>query len=91
MRGVEGREKRYVSVVARTEEDGRVVPLSIVWEDGRTFAVDKVLDCQRAASRRVGGTGLRYTVRVRGTATYLWYEGPRWFVEGKVRPGEVEP
>lgn len=91
MRGIEGREKCYVSVVSRTEVDGRVVPLKIVWEDGRTFTVDKVLDCRQAVSRKVGGTGLRYTIRVHNESTYLWYERPRWFVEGKVRPRSVEP
>lgn len=29
---------------------------------------------------------MRYTVRVSGRDTFLYYEGPRWFVEAKVPP-----
>ena len=37
-----------------------------------------------ACSLKTGGTGIRYTVVVEGRSTYLFYEGPRWFVEAKV-------
>jgi hypothetical protein len=55
-----------------------------VWEDGRRFPVDRVLDVRQAHSLKTGGTGMRYTVRLGGQSTYLFYEGPRWFVEAKV-------
>lgn len=84
MRGIAGREKRYVEVISRTDADGDVTPLAIVWEDGRRFDVDRVLDRRQACSLKTGGTGMRYTVRVGGRPTYLFYEGPRWFVEAKV-------
>ena len=89
MRGIERREKRYVEVIADMDEDGRVVPLEVVWADGRHFAVSKILDVRRRASMKVGGTGICYTVRVGGSreSTYLFREGDRWFVEAKV-PGE---
>lgn len=80
------REKRYVEVLSHTDRDGKVVPLAVVWGDGRRFEVDKVLDARQAHSLKVGGTGMRYTVRIGGKSTYLWYEGPRWFVEAKVAP-----
>ncbi len=83
MKGIVGRTKRYVTVVAQTDETGEVTPLTIVWEDGRRYAIDRVLDRRQAHSLKTGGTGIRYTVRVGGQATYLWYEGPRWFVEAK--------
>ena len=84
MQGIVAREKRYVSVVAQFDEEGGITPLTIVWEDGRAYRVDKVLDCRRAASLKVGGIGLRYLVEIEGRRTYLFYEGPRWFVERKV-------
>ena len=83
MKGIVGRTKRYVTVVAQTDETGEVTPLTIVWEDGRRYTIDRVLDRRQAHSLKTGGTGIRYTVRVGGQATYLWYEGPRWFVEAK--------
>lgn len=83
-RGIAGREKHYVGVETRTSADGRVTPVAVVWDDGRRFEVDRVLDARQACSLKTGGTGMRYTVRVAGQSTYLWYEGPRWFVEAKV-------
>lgn len=79
--GISGRVKRYVSVTARMDEDGRVRPLSIQWYDGKTYAIDEVRCVRRASSRRVGGDGICYTVRIGEKVTYLYYEDPRWFVE----------
>lgn len=84
MREIAGRRKLYVEVVAKTSEDGRVTPLAIIWDDGRRFDIDRVLDARQAHSLKTGGCGMRYTVRVGGQSTYLYYEGPRWFVEAKV-------
>lgn len=82
--GIVSRRKHYVEVIARTDENGRITPQAIVWKDGRTFSIDRVLDARRAASLKVGGTGMRYLVSIAGVSTYLFYENPRWFVEEKV-------
>ena len=74
----------YVKVVAEFDEEGGVHPLSITWEDGRTFEVDRVLDVRREASTKVGGQGIRYTCRILGRETYLFEDDGRWFVEALV-------
>ena len=84
MKGIAGREVRYVEVVSDTSADGVVTPLQIVWDAGKRYHVDGVLDRRQAVSRKTGRKGMRYTVRIGGNVTYLWYEGPRWFVEAKV-------
>jgi hypothetical protein len=84
VKGIDSRRKHYVQVLSRTDEDGRITPVAITWEDGRTFDIDRVLDCRQAASLKVGGTGTRYLVRIGRTSTYLFHEDPRWFVEEKV-------
>jgi len=84
VQGIESRRKHYVQVLARIDEDGCVTPLSVTWDDGRTFEIDRVLDARQAASLKVGGTGMRYLVRIGQATTYLFYEDPRWFVEEKV-------
>ena len=84
VRGIDSREKRYVKVVACIDEDGRVTPLSVEWEDGRVYEIDRVLDRRHAASLKVGGTGMRYLVRIGQATTYLFHEDPRWYVEAKV-------
>ena len=73
----------YVNVIARHDEQGRVRPLEVEWEDGRRFGVDRMLDVRRAAALKAGGQGLRYTVRILGKETYLFEDEGRWFVEAK--------
>ena len=75
--------KVYVEVTARFDTEGRITPLSLTWEDGTVFEIDRVLDCRRAASLKAGGIGMRYTVRIGNQQSYLYYEDPRWFVEAK--------
>lgn len=84
MRGTVARRKRYVAVEAMFDEEGRVLPVAIRWSDGRRFAVDEVRDVRRAASLKTGGDGMRYTVRIGSSITYLFYEDPRWFVEERI-------
>ncbi len=73
--------KVYVAVNARFEPDGRLLPLSIVWEDGKEYAIDRVLEVRRAASLKAGGAGIRYHVRIGRTETYMFLEENKWFVE----------
>ena len=73
--------KTYVSVEVFFDEAGGITPRSIQWEDGRVFFIDKILDVRPAASLKAGGQGMRYTCRIQGKETYLFYENPRWFVE----------
>ena len=73
--------KVYVGVKARFEPDGKLMPLSIAWEDGSEYEIDRVLNVCRAASLKAGGAGIRYTVRIGNTETYLFLEENKWFVE----------
>lgn len=75
--------KVYVGVKAEVSTAGDWKPLSITWEDGRVFEIDRVTDIRRAASMGAGGTGIRYTCIIRDQPKYLYYENPRWFMEGK--------
>lgn len=75
--------KMMVEVIARFDKEGKITPLTVVWEDGRRFEIDRVLEARRAASLKAGGIGIRYTCMIGGKSAYLWYEGPCWFVEGR--------
>lgn len=89
MKGIGRREKCYVEVLADFSEDGRVTPLEIVWEDGRRFGVDRVIDGRWASNMKLGGTGYRYTVMVGGKERFLWRDGERWYVERIVPDAEI--
>lgn len=75
--------KVFVEVTAKFDTEGNITPISLLWEDGTIFEIDRVLDKRRAASLKAGGIGIRYTVRINGKQSYLFYEGPKWFVEAK--------
>lgn len=75
--------KKYVDMIVQYTEDGQIIPLAVHWSAGELFEIDKVLDVQRAASLRAGGTGIRYTCRIKGREKYIWLEEDRWFVEAR--------
>lgn len=75
--------KVYVDVDARFCKDGRLIPTAIIWEDGRRYKIDKVVQIARRASLKAGGCGIRYTCIVGGQRSYLFYEVDKWFVERK--------
>ena len=84
--------KVYVAVKADFNEDGIMLPREITWEDGTRFEIDRVLDIRQAAAMKAGGQGDRYTVKINGQQSYLFFERStnqtgnnlgRWFVERK--------
>lgn len=76
--------KVFVKVIAQTDEEGNINPIEITWENGRSYIIDKVTDVRRAYAKKVGGTAIRYTVRIAGKETYIFMEDGKWFVESKV-------
>ena len=70
-----------LTVNVRHETSGKAIPTSIIWEDGRVFAIDKVLDIRKAASLKAGGIGIRYVCRIRGKTVLLFNDNGLWFME----------
>lgn len=75
--------KVFVEVTTKFDIYGTITPLFLIWEDGTRYEIDRILDVRRAASLKAGGMGIRYTVLIHGQRHFLYYEEPRWFVEGK--------
>lgn len=79
--------KAYVDVTEVRLKDGRLIPISLVWEDNETYEIDKIIDIRPAATLKAGGTGIRYTVRIQNKITFMYLEEDcditRWFVEKK--------
>ena len=82
----------YVDVDVSFNPDGRMVPQALVWTDGRTYEIDRVLDVRPAHAEKAGGQGDRYKVKMHGQEKELFFEhnpdmsSPkvgRWFVEAK--------
>lgn len=75
--------KVFVEVIARHDINGKILPLTMKWEDGRIFEVDRVLDVRQAHSLKGGGLGTRYTCRICNKEVYLFDDEGKWFVERK--------
>ncbi|MCC5464562.1 hypothetical protein [Pelosinus baikalensis] len=75
--------KVFVEVVAKHDTYGNVRPLSIRWEDGRVFEVDRLIDIRKAASLKGGGVGIRYTCKIMGKQVHLFDDEGKWFMERK--------
>ncbi len=75
--------KQYVSVTAKFDPDGNIMPLTINWDDGRVFDIDRITDIRYAASLKAGGAGIRYTCRIKQTEKYLFLEDNRWFINNE--------
>jgi hypothetical protein len=83
-------KKVYVKVTAAFGSDGRLTPLSLIWEDGQEYHIDRVLDVRPSPALKAGGQGDRYTIRTCGKESFLFFERSpkindpnlgRWFVE----------
>ena len=81
--------KTYVPVQVVFDRNGNMRPSALAWEDGTVFEIDRVLAVKQAAAMKAGGQGDRYTIRIKGKETYLFFEHStegnstlgRWFVE----------
>ena len=73
--------KINLKVNAEFDIDGTIRPTSIVWEDGRVFEIDRILDVRQAPSLKGGGLGIRYTCRICGKVVNLYNDENKWFME----------
>lgn len=76
-------ERVNVETVVRFAKDGGMRPLYIVWEDGRTYEIERIRFIERAPARVSAVLPVRFTCVMGGTDKYLYYEAgsQRWFVE----------
>jgi len=73
--------KVHIQVIAQHDLEGRIRPLSLIWEDGRKFPIDRVVDIRQAASLKAGIQGMRYTCRIAGKEVHLFCDEGKWFLE----------
>ncbi len=75
--------KAYVNVIAEFRE-GQMLPMSLTWENGKSYGIDKIKRVQRMASRKAGGCGICYTCVIQNQEVKLFYEeNGLWFVTRK--------
>jgi len=70
-----------VSVNANFDMFGNLTPAVIIFETGKAYEINKVLDQRRAVSLKAGGSGIRYTCKINGKLIYLYYDDNLWYLE----------
>ncbi len=86
--GNKGTYKLYVEAGVIYTPEGTMIPKYIrLSSAGEKYVIDRIYRWQRASSRRAGGCGICYFVRIRGQDARLFYEDSpdvcRWFVESR--------
>lgn len=87
--------REYVDVNVDFDKNGRMLPKTLIWEDGHRYVIDKIRAIQPAPALKAGGQGDRYTIVIEGHERYLFFEHNadygdekvgKWFVERKIAP-----
>ena len=75
--------KVYVEVTLKVSPEGEVRPLTITFEDGVKYEIDRLKQRCRAHATKVGGTG----IVINNHETYLFEDDGKWFVEARSQSG----
>jgi len=65
--------KVYVDVNVKMTKDGKIIPISLIWEDGKRYHIDRVISVRPAPALKAGGQGDRYEILVNGKISRLWF------------------
>ena len=71
-------KKINVQVDSEKLESGEIVPLRILWQDGRIWNIDRVT--HSCASLDGEYEGIRYTVIIGSAEKYIYRAGHAWYV-----------
>ena len=70
--------KVFVQVDSERLESGEVVPITISWQDGRIWNIDRVIHSCRSWDGEF--EGIRYTVIIGSAEKYIYRAGHAWYV-----------
>lgn len=70
-----------LNIIVQHLPNGQAIPKTIIWEDGRKFPIDKVLDIRKASATKCGGIGIRYICKICGKEVAIFDEDGVWFLE----------
>ena len=71
-------KKVYVQVDSKKTDNGAIEPLTISWQDGRIWNIDRVI--HSCASLDGDYEGIRYTVIIGSAEKYIYRTGHAWYV-----------
>lgn len=73
--------REYVTMYIEVLPEGQVVPLSILWKDGRKFTVEQIINIKNNSPVRSGGRATKYTLIIQGQTRDFFVDDGKLFVE----------
>ena len=67
-----------VGVLAQFDAGGRLLPVSVTWENGRVYGIEKVLGMRVSRADR---KDRRYDVIIHAQQTCLYRSGDQWYMQ----------
>lgn len=77
--------KKYITVGAYHTPEGKTIPKFLIIDDEHKIVIDSLITSCRAASTKVGGSGIRYTVKISGFEKFIYEDEGKWFIEEKIQ------
>lgn len=77
--------KKYVTVGAYHTPEGKTILKFLIIDDEHKIIIDRLVTSCRAAATKVGGSGIRYTVKIRGLEKFIFEDEGKWFIEERVQ------
>ena len=69
-----------VGVLAQFDAEGRLLPLSITWENGRVYSIDRVLEVRVSRANR---SDRRYDLIILDRQARLYRTGDSWYMDAE--------
>ena len=77
-------KKKYITVETKTDKSGNENPIKIFWNDGRVFAIKKILFKCKPVDNEYDG--MRYTVQIDNNQRDIYQDDDgQWYVEARRR------
>lgn len=74
-------EKHFIRVIADMRPNLQIMPLKIVWEDGREFKVESVNDVRQILVSGLGEVAMAYFCVIKGVRRTIYLDrNMQWFV-----------
>ena len=70
--------KVFVQVDSKRLESGEILPVTISWQDGRIWNIDRVIHSCAYSDGEY--EGIRYTVFIGSAERYIYRAGHAWYV-----------
>ena len=73
--------RQGVDVMCIYHKNGQIKPVSIIWDNGHEYHIDRILQITAARSGYNGKPGIRFTCLFGHSERFLFLEEGKWFIE----------